>query len=61
MTNSTWKFGCNLGLAQDTCGKYKRDKNSRGSSRYSGCPSCTHRKPEGAATVRAEAEHAASE
>ncbi len=45
---SVWLFGCKKGLSQGTCGKYKKDPNSRGASqRMGGCASCAHRTPAG--------------
>ena len=58
---SVWLYTCKLGLAQSTCGKYRRDTDSRGDSqRLGGCCSCSHRKPDNAETMRADAEYAAS-
>lgn len=59
MSNSVWFFGCKKGLAQGTCGQYKKDRKSRGTAqRMGGCPSCKHRTADNAETMRAEAYHA---
>ena len=53
---SAWVFRCNLGLAQDGCGQYLADANSRGAMAHiSGCPSCARRVPDNARTWQAEA------
>jgi len=51
---STWAFGCQMGLRQDDCGEYVKDKQSRGAGRFGGCPSCIHRSPYNAETRQAE-------
>lgn len=57
---STWMYGCEKGLQQDTCDKYKADEESRGHNEgWNGCPSCTHREPANTATATADAGHAA--
>jgi len=46
-----WAFGCALGLAQEDCGAYLADPNSRGAAAgLGGCPSCAHREPDNART-----------
>lgn len=52
---SPWVFGCELGLQQDTCGKYEADEESRGFGRWNGCASCIHREPANARTESTEA------
>jgi len=52
---TSWAFGCNLGLAQGTCGQYLTDANSRGAAAgLGGCPSCARRIPDNAQTKAAE-------
>jgi len=52
---TSWAFGCTLGLAQEDCGAYLADTNSRGAAAgLGGCPSCTHREPDNAKTRMAE-------
>jgi hypothetical protein len=52
---STWVFSCSLGLAQDKCGEYERDENSRGvRQRFGGCASCVNRVPHNKQTQMAE-------
>ena len=59
MSTSVWLYGCYLGLAQDTCGKYEKDEKSRGwQARVGGCCSCVHREPANAETMRADANFA---
>jgi hypothetical protein len=53
----SWVFGCNLGLGQDSCGRYEADKTARGYDRYGGCPSCLHRDPADNETADAEDYH----
>lgn len=45
MESDVWAFGCQLGLAQGTCGEYVPDEKARGYGRWGGCPSCEHRVP----------------
>jgi len=50
-----WAFGCTLGLAQEDCGAYLADANSRGAAAgLGGCPSCAHRELDNAKTQVAE-------
>ena len=43
---SDWMFGCEFGLRQETCGRYERDRRSRGAhAGFGGCASCVHRTP----------------
>ena len=52
---TSWAFGCNLGLAQGTCGAYLADANSRGAAAHlGGCPSCVHRVPDNIRTKTVE-------
>ena len=52
---STWIFSCHLGLAQDTCGQYTKDKESRGyAAGIGGCCSCQNREAYNAETTKAE-------
>jgi len=52
-------YGCEKGLQQDTCDKYKADKESRGFKEgWNGCPSCKHREPANSATATADAGYA---
>jgi len=52
---ASWAFGCDLGLAQNTCGQYLADANSRGAAaNLGGCPSCVHREPDNARTRTVE-------
>jgi len=55
---STWVYGCALGLQQDGCNSYETDEDSRGCSKYVGCPSCKHREPDNAETTRADNNYA---
>ena len=50
-----WAFGCTLGLAQEDCGAYLADANSRGAAAgLGGCPSCVHRAADNAKTRTVE-------